>query len=385
MSATLSLFESLLLLDRYRIDFGPACVCSNPDGTPGGIFLYRPTAIQEYWGGESRRPQRVPFKMPFTGIVMEVELVPKASGVPHSAPALYSVTLGFRDDCNESAACQRILQETFLRQIADADVLEASLHFGRPALCTWGSAGNEHKAPTVVIGMKLPMDISSSIYDGEISTAGNREDAESPFTGPSKVSGGVRGEGAWGLVENEAGDQGPQRPLYIYRSDVDFFPTRDRAIPGGSLISFKEETPVAPFDWFMGRREWLRRFCALGFWEVDLVVEMRGFVLRLMCPENAVCSAAEVYYKQVAELRRIMNDDASQFETVTGSLWFEIASNTMQLPPKDGSFLIRIASATKDDFNWMKTKLAVGQLLDVQVQFIRRDFQDETHTVLRRV
>ena len=31
---------------------------------------------------------------------------------------------------------------------------------------------------------------------------------------------------------------------------------------------------MAPFDWFMGRREWLRRFCALGFWEVDLVVEM---------------------------------------------------------------------------------------------------------------
>ncbi|KAJ7474405.1 hypothetical protein B0H11DRAFT_1918436 [Mycena galericulata] len=77
-----------------------------------------------------------------------------------------------------------------------------------------------------------------------------------------------------------------------------------------------------------------------------------------MCPENAVCSAAEVYYKQVAELRRIMDDEASQF--------------------------IRIASATKDDFNWMKTKLAVGQLLDVQVEFIQRDFQDETHTVLRR-
>ncbi|KAJ7474404.1 hypothetical protein B0H11DRAFT_1918435 [Mycena galericulata] len=125
-------------------------------------------------GSESRRPQRVPFKMPFAGTVMEVELVPKASGVPHSAPALYGVTLGFRDDCNESAACQHVLQETFLRQIADADVLEASGHFGRPALCTWGSAGNEHKAPTVVIGMKLPMDISSSIYDGEISTAGNR-------------------------------------------------------------------------------------------------------------------------------------------------------------------------------------------------------------------
>ncbi|KAJ7506093.1 hypothetical protein B0H11DRAFT_1904002 [Mycena galericulata] len=144
------------------------------------------------------------------------------------------------------------------------------------------------------------------------------------------------------------------------------------------------ETPVAPFDWFTGRREWLRRFSALGFGEVDLIVEMRGFVLRLMCPENAVCSAAEVYYKQVTELRRIMDDDASQFETATGSSWFEIASNTMQLLPKDGSFLIRIASATKDDFNWMKTKLAVGQLLDVQVEFIRRDFQDETHTVLRR-
>ncbi|KAJ7466226.1 hypothetical protein B0H11DRAFT_1921962 [Mycena galericulata] len=404
MSATLSLFESLLHLDRYRIDFGPARVCSNPDGTPGGIFLYRPTAIQEYWGGESRRPQRVPFKMPFAGTVMEVELVPKALGVPHSAPALYSVTLGFRDDCNESAACQHVLQETFLRQIADADVLEASLHFGRPALCTWGSAGNEHKAPTV--GSAAELSLQDEAPNGHqlvvaFTTARSRlqeievgddiivncwmlrrdtidelgilhmrymfeEDAESPFTGPSEVSGG-------------------------------FFPTRDRAIPGGSLISFKEETPVAPFGWFTGRREWLRRFCALGFGEVDLIVEMRGFVLRLMCPENAVCSAAEVYYKQVAELRRIMDDDASQFETATGSSWFEIASNTMQLPPKDGSFLvqtifarlpgyslIRIASATKDDFNWMKTKLAVGQLLDVQVEFIWRDFQDETHTVLRR-
>ncbi|KAJ7440820.1 hypothetical protein B0H11DRAFT_1933453 [Mycena galericulata] len=79
-----------------------------------------------------------------------------------------------------------------------------------------------------------------------------------------------------------------------------------------------------------------------------------------------------------------MNDDTSQFETATGSSWFEIASNTMQLPLKDGSFLIRIACARKDDFNSMKTKLAVGQLLDVQVEFIRRDFQDETHTVLRR-
>ncbi|KAJ7473842.1 hypothetical protein B0H11DRAFT_2429755 [Mycena galericulata] len=349
MSATLSLFESLLHLDRYQIDFGSARVCSNPDRTPGGIFLYRPTAIQEYWGGESRRPQRVPFKMPFAGTVTEVELVPKASGVPHSAPALYSVTLGFRDNCNESVACQRVLQETFLRQIADADILEASLHFGRPALCTWGSAGNEHKAPTVVIGMKLPMDISTSIYDGEISTAGNR---------------GGRRHYRWMLRRDTIDELGilhmmlNPRSLARAKYRVDFFPTRDRAIPGGSLISFKEETPVAPFDWFTGRREWLRRFCALGFGEVDLIVEMRGFVLRLMCLENTVCSAAEVYYKQVAELRRIMDDDASQF--------------------------IRIASATKDEFNWMKTKLAVGQLLDVQVEFIWRDFQDEMHTVLRR-
>ncbi|KAJ7162725.1 hypothetical protein C8R43DRAFT_947201 [Mycena crocata] len=160
-----------------------------------------------------------------------------------------------------------------------------------------------------------------------------------------------------------------------------FLPTRDCALGPACLFTYKDTgtTGTMPSD---SRRGRIPRFTADVFGELVVMEELPrhlGYIFGFTCPTDATCSAADLYWQQLAALQAVLDIEKNDEACVCVGSWFALPSDGTGDRAK-GVFYIYVKAKTERQCDMLRRMFEVGQLLNVTVAMQRIDLFDNGST-----
>ncbi|KAJ7042240.1 hypothetical protein C8F04DRAFT_1252217 [Mycena alexandri] len=161
----------------------------------------------------------------------------------------------------------------------------------------------------------------------------------------------------------------------------DFLPTRECSIGQKSLFTFKEAGSAVSWP-TATKHGYSRHFRCLAFGEVVCswgMSDNSGIAVELKCPTGATCYAADLFYKQVRSLQRILQTDCADSGGNCSRSWFHRGG------PGDcgeGRFWARFTGVGEQSHQDLVDLLLPGKVINTLVSFIRVDSPKNPETGL---
>ncbi|KAJ7643148.1 hypothetical protein DFH06DRAFT_1137096 [Mycena polygramma] len=177
---------------------------------------------------------------------------------------------------------------------------------------------------------------------------------------------------------------GRTRSLCSAQYGIDFLPTRDGSMEDGktSKFTFKDLSPITgEVPATDETQAYLREFTCLAFGEVvsvEILGKDHGVAFELACPEDASCSAVELYLRQLAALRSFLHSDVIEAEGTCAGSWFTSPTSRAVGDEADKGFWILVKPLYAGYPQVVAQQCTVGNTIDVIVSFQRNDRKNDT-------
>ncbi|KAJ7699763.1 hypothetical protein B0H16DRAFT_1484095 [Mycena metata] len=375
--------DRALPLAIYKLDFD---ALRERSCNKGSLYCYKriPEVITE--GEIECREVQWTYKGSVFGQVVEVyEMEPDIAAI--------------RLKCPVGAPCSLIelwdMQCRVLKNIMEVDEMELGGRVGTSFLrCEYRWSPEDDEEHTVVIGARSPGGLYNGLGDKPIIIAVVkilRIDKDEHASENVERSGATIGPNDAAAVYGPK-DGSPLRrkrfPLQLVamlaRLKADragslakavynrhFFAVRDRTEGTEGVYTFKSGKPIG-IDSYSEERQELAQYTALAFGEVRQVYLVVG------CPKGATCNGTNMFRRQLATLRGIIETDEISIPGDVVDSWFGVVNEEVLVPHRTGSFYVVLRPGTESEDlavqAMCKMPDAVGSLWLCTLGFERRHF-----------
>ncbi|KAJ7136466.1 hypothetical protein C8R43DRAFT_955692 [Mycena crocata] len=298
-------------------------------------------------------------------------------------PSVTQIILSLPPNANETGLDLHARQSRFLQEIREID--EAQCHQQCKSL--WGIGSEAHESPTVAVNFFLPRDFRSPIggrakfsIDFKLMQFKQSYDRLSWqfFEQISHCHSYVYINMVSSLLQRASADPKSFLCNAIYHED--YTPTRDRTCARGDSFTFKHLTgpEMAPT---VRRRGLLRPYEVTIFGQVDMVydlLERRGLLLRLICPDEVSCAVKEMYFGQLDKLTEIINIDTLSMGGSVETSWFNTLYNGRPLFPEKDCFYVAILVDSHHNLAHLRLCAMISSNIQIRTGMKR---VDAIHTV----
>ncbi|KAJ7930748.1 hypothetical protein B0H13DRAFT_1858553 [Mycena leptocephala] len=299
---------------NYPQDFAPVRYTSTKD-RHGSVYVYRLLTRDCTIFPDSKRRQSLPsFTTVFTGCVQEI--VYDHRKCPEDANLIH-VKLGLPEDYNDAASKVVAAQEAFLKRISDINMVEARM----TCVPLWGAPTAQYMDPTVVISIPKVKRIGMKMF---------KEGDDITVTARMKRVDRIYGDVCFlGLRSYEGSN------AWLFESVL-------LQIRGARSKPYQQD-------------------------EGNARTPDRLPIVKVVCPVAVTCSIRRAYYKQIAVLTQILDDDFDDLGEGHIMSWFR--PDGMQISGSDEGTIYMII----DDGGEMKDQVLINELCAFWVTMHRTD------------